>query len=143
MREVERIAAQCKEKAGVSYDSPFGEGSVCYRVGGKIFALLIPDGAPGALQLLKEDESIPREEVLPMAVLHCDPEQGDLYRQLFPKSVFRPYHSPRAQWPYAKTVLLNGSLPPDVLEEMVDHAYCCVFAKLTKKKQREITGNQA
>lgn len=134
------IAALCESFAGVTADCPFGPGTHCYRVGGRIFASLIPGGVPGALTILLEDASIPREKTVPMLTLRCDPATGDFYRRQYPGAVLRPYHTPPAQQPYANTILLDGRVPPDALRDMAAHAYTTILRKLPKKRQIEIAG---
>ena len=135
---IQQLSAFCESFAGVSCDYPFGSQPRCCRIGGKIFAEIYPEGVPGALAILSGNQSFPREAVVPMATLRCEPLQGDFYKQQFSRSVFRPYHCPPAQQPYALTVLLNGGVPDQVLKEMARHAYEIILKKIPLKKQREI-----
>ena len=41
------------------------------------------------------------------------------------------------------SVDLDGDVPEELLRELCDHSYNLVFAKLTKKLQREIAGEGA
>jgi predicted DNA-binding protein (MmcQ/YjbR family) len=52
--------------------------------------------------------------------------------------VVRGYHCPPIQQPYFNTISLDGSVPDDVLAEMIEHSYKVVVGKLPKKYQREL-----
>ena len=74
----------------------------------------------------------------PKVTLNCDVMTGDLYRSIYPGKVLRGYHCPPVQQPYFNTVALDGSVPDDVLIDMIDHAFKVVVGKLQKKFQKEI-----
>ena len=133
------IMALCAQLPAVTSDSVFGPGSVCYRVGGRIFAMVCPQGIPGALCILRADARIPREEAPPLVTLRCTPDFGDFYKRQYPNTVYRPYHSPPAQQPHGVTVLVDGSLPDGEWPQMIGQAWSTVLGKLPKKVQREIT----
>lgn len=136
--KIATIQALCAAFPGADYYYPFGEQPQCYRVGGRMFAELYPVGVPGALTIILEDESIPREKIMPMVLLHCEPSFGDFFKHLYPKTVLRPYHSPAVQRPYRCTVLIDGTLPDEVWQEMIDHSYHYVVQKLPKRVQKEL-----
>jgi len=75
---------------------------------------------------------------VPTVSFACDREHGELYRAMFPDVVVRGYHCPPVLQPFVNTMSLDGSVPDDVLLEMLDHAFEAVLAKLPKKHQREI-----
>lgn len=135
---VEEIMQYCESYDYVTSDYPFGEYPKCYRIGNKIFAEVYPDGVQGALKILLEDESIPKETKCPMITLRCDQMFGDAMKQGYKQSALRPYHCPPMQQPYAITVLLEHDIPDQVIKDMIDHSYMVVFHKLTKKKQKEL-----
>jgi predicted DNA-binding protein (MmcQ/YjbR family) len=56
--------------------------------------------------------------------------------------VTRGYHCPPIQQPHFNTVSLDGSVPRDVLIEMIDHAYDTVVAKMPKYIQKELSAQQ-
>lgn len=119
-------------------DSPFGPQPECFRVGGRIFAEIYPEGVKGALTILRSDPDIPRNQTLPMITLRCEPSFGDFMRQQYPGVILRPYHCPPTQQPYANTVLLTGSVPIEMIEDMIDHAYRRILNKLPKRVQKGI-----
>lgn len=76
----------------------------------------------------------------PYATFNCDAATGLYYRALYPESVTRGYHCPPVQQPYFNTVKLDGSVPDDVLANMIEHAYHTVLHKLPKYARRELIG---
>jgi predicted DNA-binding protein (MmcQ/YjbR family) len=40
------------------------------------------------------------------------------------------------------SVKADGDVPDDLLKDLLDHAYQIVFGGLSKKKQKEILGNE-
>jgi len=135
---IDDIRDLCGQYPSVTSDYPFGPQPECYRVGGKIFAEIYPRGVPGALRILLKDDSIPKDEIVPMITLRCEPIQGDFYRTLYPGTILRPYHCPPAQQPYANTILLNSAIGFEAVKGMIEHAYTVILHKLPKKTQAEI-----
>ena len=70
----------------------------------------------------------------PNVTLNCEMMRGEM----FPDAVKRGYHCPPVQQPYFNTVTLDGTVPDDILVEMIDHAYEVAVGKLPKKYQREL-----
>ena len=120
------IEAYCLAKPGAYPDWPFGPEFLVIKVKapsqekGRIFA----------------QPFILRGE--PKVTFNCDRMTGEFYRALYPGAVTRGYHCPPVQQPYFNTVALDGTVPNDVLLEMIDHAYMTVVGKLPKKHQREL-----
>jgi len=131
------VMALCRRYPGVDSYYPFGSQPECFRVGGKIFAEVYAQGVKGALTILV-DSQIPPERISPMVTLRCEPSFSDFMRQQYPKAVLRPYHCPPAQQPYANTVLLDGSVPEEIMEDMVTHAYRYILNKLPRRIRDEI-----
>ena len=125
------IEAYCLAKPCAYLDFPFGLDVSIIKVKapsqekGRIFAQLF---------LLRGE---------PKVTLNCDMMMGDLYRSIYPGKVTRGYHCPPIQQPYFNTVTLDGSVPDDVLIEMIEHAFTVVVGKLPKKHQKEmiVTGD--
>ena len=90
---------------------PFGPDVLVYKVGGKMFALVIPDDFP------------------PSVNLKCDPNRAlelrDRYEDIQPG-----YHMNKRHW---NTVTLDGSLPAALLRELIEHSYQLVVRGLPKK----------
>jgi len=72
-----------------------------------------------------------------MAILKCDPQLAELFRNQYP-DVVPGFYSDKRCW---NSVYLDGDVPDDVLKAMCNLSYKLVFAKLPKKFQKEIIGN--
>lgn len=122
----ELITDYCLKKNGAYLDFPFGLDCAVIKVKGdsqekgRIFAQLFR---------LKGQDSI---------TLNCDIMTGMLYRDMFPNIVVRGYHCPPVQQPYFNTFPLDGSVPNEIIIEMIEHSYKTVISKLPKYIQREL-----
>ena len=120
------IETYCLAKPGAYLDWPFGPEFAVVKVKapaqekGRIFA----------------QPFILRGE--PKVTLNYDMMTGELYRSIYPGTVTRGWHCPPIQQPYFNTITLDGTVPNDVLIEMIDHAYSVVVGKLPKKHQKEL-----
>ena len=95
---------------GATEDLPFGPGTLVFRVGGKIFALLALD-APE-----------------PSVNLKCDPERAVEAREQY-DGVRPGYHMNKTHW---NTVDLQSDVPAAAIRDFTDHAYALVRAGLPK-----------
>lgn len=109
---IDALIEHCVRKPGVTYGTPFGPGVLVFRVGDKIFAL-----AP--LDLFETVN------------LKCDPERAIELRERY-TGIVPGYHMNKRHW---NTVDVTGSVPQDLLKELVDHSYDLVKASLPKKAQ--------
>ena len=101
-------------KAGAAEDYPFDAQTLVFKVSGKMYALIALDEDPSRI------------------TLKCDPEEAEAVRAAFP--AVRPGHyMHRAHW---NTVTLDGTVPADVLREMMDGSYDLVVRTL-RKSERE------
>ncbi|MGE5494638.1 MAG: MmcQ/YjbR family DNA-binding protein [Burkholderiales bacterium] len=89
--------------------------------GGRLFAQIYPD---------ESDRKI---------TLNCDAMSGEFFRGMYPGVVLRGYQCPPRLAPYFNTILLNGSVPEDILLMMIDHSYSTVFNKLPRSVRQEIS----
>lgn len=105
----------CISKPGVTEDTPFDEETLCFRVGGKIFAITS----------ISEFVSVN---------LKCDPERAVELRELHPE-ILPGFHMNKKHW---NTILTNGNLPDSLLLELVDHSYELVYVSLPKKAKEGI-----
>ena len=96
-----------------------------YQVGGKLFAATC---APGP-----EHKDVGGHEILSVK---CDPQLSELLRSQYPDIVPGFYMDKRC-W---ISILLDGSVPDDLLRKLCADSYSLVFSKLTKKAQRLIAG---
>ena len=114
--DLESFREYCLGKPGATEGAPFGEDTIVFKVGGKMFALASLD------------------EVPPQVNLKCDPdlalELRDRYEEVRPG-----YHMNKKHW---NTVALSGGVPTAELRRMIDHSYEEVLASLTKKERAKI-----
>lgn len=104
----------CMAKKGVEETTPFGPDALVYKVMGKMFALTDPDEYP------------------PFANLKCDPDRALELRDEH-EAVKPGYHMSKRHW---NSIYLDGTLPPKLIRELIDHSYDLVVKGL-KKADRE------
>jgi len=115
--DAETLKSYCMSKKGVTTDFPFDAMTQVFRVAGKIFALVPNDASPSVN-------------------LKCDPTFAEVLRQTY-AAVTPGYHMNKRLW---NTIVLDGSIPDDELQEMVDHSYEQVVKGLTKKEWERLAG---
>lgn len=93
--------------------TPFGPDVLVYKVGGKMFALTVPDEFPARINL------------------KCDPERAMELREEH-EAIIPGYHMNKRHW---NTLVLDGSLPSRLVGELIDHSYDLVAAGSRKKKK--------
>lgn len=91
-----------------------------YQIGGKLFAAVCLD-----------DQDQPY-----YITLKLDPAEGDFLRRQY-EDILPGYYMNKTHW---NSVRAQGSVPDDLLRNLLDEAYRLVLNVLPKKKQREITG---
>lgn len=106
------------ELPGATEDFPFGPEAAVYRVGGKMFALVMQDAVP------------------PRINLKCDPERAIILRDTW-AAITPGYHMSKRHW---NTVTLGLDLPEEALPELIAHSYELVLSSLPKKDQARIRG---
>ena len=101
-------------KPSATEETPFGPEVLVYKIGGmKMFATL------------------GLEDDVGRANLKCDPQRAvDL--RLDHDAILPGYHMNKKHW---NTLVLDGSLKPALVRELVDHSYELVLASLTKKQR--------
>ncbi|SFO76381.1 Predicted DNA-binding protein, MmcQ/YjbR family [Algoriphagus ornithinivorans] len=105
----------CLAKPGVSEDTPFDANTLCFRVGGKIFA-------------------ITDIEQFDFINLKCDPEQAIELRERF-SGITPGYHMNKKLW---NSVSVLGDVPDQLILDLADQSYELIFASLPKKLKAEI-----
>lgn len=115
---VEELRDYCLLKPGVTEGFPFGEDTLVFKVGGKLFLLT-------GLQTGNSFN------------VKCDPELAVELRERHPE-VIPGYHMNKKLW---NTVYMDGTLTRKQLCDMIDHSYEQVFKGLPKKIQAEIQPN--
>ena len=116
--DLDRVHAYIMTKVGAREERPFDLETPVYKVMEKMFALLAPECKP------------------PCLTLKCDPDHALLLRDTYP-AVTPGYYMNKRHW---NTIALDGSVPDDEIEEMIDESYDLVVKGLTKAAQRELAG---
>ena len=113
---IEELRDYCLQKHGVTEGFPFGEDTLVFKIGGKVFILAsLDDGNRFNAK--------------------CDPELAVELREQHDE-VKPGYHMNKTHW---NTVYMDGSLSVKQLHEMIDHSYNLVFNSLPKKIQEELS----
>jgi len=112
---LEEIRDYCLAKPGVTEGLPFGEDTLVFKVGEKLF-LLTSISDPTSFNV------------------KCDPERAVELREQH-SEVIPGYHMNKKHW---NTVHTDGNLTRRQLCEMIDHSYDLVFNSLPKNIQTEI-----
>lgn len=97
-------------------DFPFGPQAAVYKLQKKMFALL----------MFRND--------CWQVNLKCDPDQAFALRDIF-AAVLPAYHMNKTHW---NTVLLDGTVPDNELQRMIDHSYGLVAGSLKKSEQKRL-----
>ncbi len=117
MLNVEDFRLYCLSKTGTSEKMPFGGDVLVFKVMEKMFALT----------------SLESEEF--RVNLKCDPDWSVELREEHPE-IIPGYHMNKKHW---NTVSFEGDLSQKMLQELVDHSYDLVVAKLTKKQKAALS----
>jgi predicted DNA-binding protein (MmcQ/YjbR family) len=107
------LKTRCLGWPGASEEFPFGDEVSVFKVSGKMFALCALDGEP--LQLS----------------LKCDPEFAVQLRSAYP-AVTPGYHLNKRHW---NTITLDGSLPDEMVADLLGDSYDLVVASLPKARR--------
>lgn len=105
----------CLAMPAATEDTSFGEDTLVFRVGGKIFSLT----------------SI---ESFHSVNLKCDPEKAIELREKF-SGIAPGFHMNKKHW---NTISTTGNVPDRLILELADHSYGLIFGSLSKKLQAEI-----
>ena len=108
------------QKPGVTKDLQPDWNWIRYQIGGKLFAAVCLD-----------DQDQPY-----YITLKLDPAEGDFLRGQY-EDILPGYYMNKTHW---NSVRAQGSVPDDLMRNLLDEAYRLVLHALPKKKQREITG---
>ena len=95
-------------------DFPFDDITPVFKVMNKMFALISIDSDPLRMNL------------------KCDPDEAQALRSLH-KAIIPGYHMNKRHW---NSIILDGSIPEPLIDEMIDHSYELVVKGL-KKADRE------
>jgi predicted DNA-binding protein (MmcQ/YjbR family) len=107
------LRAWCLEQRGAVEGWPFGPGHSVFKVAGKMFAISALGRTP-----------------LEVGV-KCEPELAVQLRNSY--AAVRPgYHLNKRHW---NTITLDGSLPDQLVRDMIEDSYDLVVSTLSKKKR--------
>ena len=112
---IEEIRDYCLAKPGVTEDMPFGEDTLVFRVGQKLFLLT---------SLSQGDRFNAK----------CDPELAIELREQHAE-VQPGYHMNKKHW---NTVHIDGNLSHRQICDMIDHSYDLVLKSLPKNVRERI-----
>jgi predicted DNA-binding protein (MmcQ/YjbR family) len=104
------VLAWCRSRPGAAEEFPFGPDVRVFKVVGKMFAASPPTPDPAHVSL------------------KCEPGFAEHLRSVHP-AITPAYHMNKRHW---NSVRLDGSLPPDLVEELLGHSYTLVVDKLPK-----------
>ena len=113
---VENIQQNCLSFKGVTEDMPFGDSTLVFRVGGKIFALISLD----------ENECHINLKCAPDYAIELREQYGD---------IIPGYHMNKKHW---NTVYCERGLDDKLIRHLLQHAYQLVFDGLPKTLKAEI-----
>lgn len=109
--ELPDVIDLCLSLPGAEETTPFGPDALVYKVAGKMFAITVPEDFPSRINL------------------KCDPERAVELRDEH-KGIKPGWHMNKRHW---NTVMLDGTVPPKLVRELVVHSYELVVAALPKK----------
>ena len=121
--EREKIIDFALTLSGAVLDMPFEDDfeTTVFRhgEGGKWFGLL--------MRVEKSRVGMPGEGKADVLNLKCDPEESFIVREMY-EGIIPAYHMNKRHW---ISVILNGSVPEDISERLIDKTY-----DLTDKKRK-------
>ena len=114
--DASELRAWCLQHGGAIEDFPFGLETSVFKVAGKMFALSALDGAPLSVSV------------------KCEPELAVELRRTYP--AIRPgYHLNKRHW---NTIALDGSLPDQLVRDLVEDSYDLVVSALPKRVREQL-----
>lgn len=110
---IEDIRFYCLKKKSVTESFPFDETTLVFKVAGRMFALVN----------LGDNQSVN---------LKCDPDKAIELREHH-TAVLPGYHMNKKLW---NTIILDESIPDNLIKDWIDDSYLLVVDKLPKKLQQ-------
>ena len=114
--QLEPLRAYLPAKPGTTEELPFGPDALVFKVLGKMFAIVSWQATPLRISL------------------KCDPNLALLLRGTY-AAVTPGYYLNKKHW---NTVILDGEVPDDEVEEMIDASYELVVKGLTKAQKAQL-----
>ena len=113
---LEKLREYLTAKKGTTEELPFGPTALVFKVMGKMYALVAWQEEPLRINL------------------KCEPEHAMALRAMF-DAVIPGYHMNKDHW---NTVILDGSLNPKTIFQMIDDSYSLVVKGLKKSDQKKL-----
>lgn len=113
---IETIRTECISKAGVTEEFPFDDVTLVFKVMGKMFALLPTDAVELSISL------------------KCDPERAIDLREKY-SAITPGFHLSKKHW---NTIVIDETLPHDMVIELIEHSYRLVVGGLPKKLKENL-----
>lgn len=115
---IEDLREFCLSLPGTTEDFPFDEGTLVFKIGGKMYLLTGLDG--------------------PFSInVKCDPEVAVSLRESYP-AVKPGYHMNKNHW---NTVDIDGSINDNTLKDWIKQSYQLVYSALPKSVKAQLAGN--
>jgi predicted DNA-binding protein (MmcQ/YjbR family) len=109
----DQLKAFCLDLNGAEETFPFNPETSVFKVGGKVFAISALDSEP--LQVS----------------LKCDPDLAVRLRAEHP-AITPGWHLNKRHW---NTVVLDGTVPQRLVDEMIEDSYDLIVAQLPRRQQ--------
>ncbi|MFE0463557.1 MmcQ/YjbR family DNA-binding protein [Kitasatospora sp. NPDC058965] len=109
----DQLKARCLDLNGAEETFPFNPETSVFKVGGKVFAISALDASPLKVSL------------------KCDPDLAVRLRAEHP-GITPGWHLNKRHW---NTVLLDGSVPELLVQEMIEDSYDLIVARLPRRQQ--------
>jgi predicted DNA-binding protein (MmcQ/YjbR family) len=106
----------CLARKGATEDFPFGERTSVFKVAGKMFALSALDARPLSVSV------------------KCEPELAERLRDTY-AAIAPGYHLNKRHW---NTITLDGSLPDELVYDMLEDSYDLVVAGLPRSERERL-----
>jgi predicted DNA-binding protein (MmcQ/YjbR family) len=110
------LREHCLSFPGAEETFPFAPGVSVFKVEGKMFALSRLAAAPLSISL------------------KCEPTLAEQLRQAHP-AVTPGYHLNKRHW---NTVLIDGSLPEQMVRDLIEDSYDLVVSRLPRARRRAL-----
>jgi predicted DNA-binding protein (MmcQ/YjbR family) len=110
------LREHCLDFPGAEETFPFGPETSVFKVAGKMFALSALAQSPLRISV------------------KCEPSLAEQLRDAH-SAVFPGYHLNKRHW---NTVILDGSLPEQMVKDMIEDSYDLVVSKLSASRRREL-----
>lgn len=114
--DAEEIREYCLQKNGVEESFPFGNETLVFKVGNKIFLLMGIESNP--IQFNAK----------------CMPDKAIELREKY-STILPGYHMNKQHW---NTVICNGTLPKKLVFSLIDDSYELILNSLPKKVRSEL-----